>query len=215
MDCCKSRQCIGIEEVFDTKTAEDDLKRYKKKGPSKMTRLLLDQLRKHELKGASLMDVGGGVGIIQHELIGAEIGRVINVDASTAYSQFARREAEQRGYVDRAEYHIGDFVQIAPGLDPVDIVTLDRVICCYDDMTRLVVSSVNKAKWFFGVIYPIDRSLYRAAFGFANALLKLFKKNFNVFVHRNGAVEALIEADGFRRIYYKRGLFWQVALYEK
>jgi magnesium-protoporphyrin O-methyltransferase len=215
MNCCKSNQCLGIEEVFDTGMAESDLKRYTKKGPSKATRRLLEALRKYELRGESLMDIGGGIGIIQHELVQDEIKSVVNVDASPAYSEFAKREAVRRGYDDRAQYLVGDFVDLASDLEPADIVTLDRVICCYDDMEALVSASVKKSKRLLGVIYPIDRFIFRFVFAAVNFIQNLFNRNYNMFAHRNEEVEALIAAGGFNRKYYHRGFLWQVAVYEK
>ena len=41
MGCC---QCQGIETMFDKKTAERELKRYQKKGPTKTTGMLLDAI---------------------------------------------------------------------------------------------------------------------------------------------------------------------------
>lgn len=215
MNCCKSSQCLGIEEVFDDRMAESDLKRYRRKGPSKMTRRMLDALRRYELKGASLLDIGGGVGIIQHELAGEQLSAVINVDASPAYSQYAQREAQKRGYAGIAEYHIGNFVDIAPTLSQADVVTLDRVICCYDDMPGLLTSSLSRTKHLLGVIYPIDRWIFRAVFSAVNWIQNLLKRNYNMFAHRNAAVEALIAQGGFIRKYYHRGFLWQVAVYEK
>ena len=215
MNCCKSSQCIGIEEVFDDRMAESDLKRYERRGPSKMTRRMLDALRSYSLKGGSLLDIGGGVGIIQHELVREDLAAIVNVDASPAYSHYARKEAERRGYAGLAEYHVGNFVDIAPTLSQADIVTLDRVICCYDDMTGLVNASMSRSKRLLGVIYPIDRWIFRVIFSTVNWVQKLLKRNYNMFAHRNADVESLIEKGGFKRKYYHRGFLWQVAVYEK
>jgi len=215
MNCCKSNQCIGIEQTFDTKTAESDLAEYLENGPSPQTRELLKAVRGFGIQGAVLMDVGGGVGIIQHEAAGLEAARIINVDASPSYSLVARREAERRGYHELAEYHVGDFVRIAQELDTADIVTLDRVICCYDDMPALVQAAAGRAGRVLAVVYPIDRWVIRLGVGIANAVQTLLRRPFHIFAHSNAAVEAIIEKAGFQRRYYRRGFFWQVAVYEK
>ena len=39
---------------------------------------------------------------------------------------------------DRVRYEVGDFVALAPDVEPADVVALDRVVCCYPDMAALV-----------------------------------------------------------------------------
>ncbi|MEK6221278.1 MAG: SAM-dependent methyltransferase, partial [Chloroflexota bacterium] len=66
MSCCG--QCQGIEDVYNDKTAKRDLKRYHKKGPNKTTEIVLKVLAKLGVQDLSLIDIGGGVGVIQQEL---------------------------------------------------------------------------------------------------------------------------------------------------
>ena len=135
MDCC---QCQGIETTFNKKYALKDLNKYREKGPSKTTNSLINFLKTEGVEGKSLLDIGGGVGTIQHELLKLGVTRVINVEASTAYHEVAKEEAEQQGQIDKIQFHKGNFIDLAENIPPVDIVTLDRVICCYPDMEKLV-----------------------------------------------------------------------------
>ena len=153
MDCC---QCQGIERFFDKKVAAKDLKRYRKKGPTGTTRALIEALKAEGLEGLTLIDIGGGIGVIQHELMDAGVATATNVDASSACVETAREKAQRRGYVDRVTYHHGNFVEMASELAPADIVTLDKVICCYHDMDGLVGASSELAGKLYGVIYPRD-----------------------------------------------------------
>lgn len=104
----------------------------------------------------SLLDIGGGIGVIQHELRAAGVTGITGVDASRAYLAMAREEAERRGYAGDARYVYGDFVALADGIAPADIVTLDRVVCCYPDMAALMDSAAAKAGRFLGLVYPRD-----------------------------------------------------------
>ena len=81
MKCC---QCPGIEAYFDQKEAAKDLKRYRKKGPDKTTGMLIDALKAEGIKGMMLLDIGEGVGTIQHELLNVGASSCINVEASKA-----------------------------------------------------------------------------------------------------------------------------------
>jgi magnesium-protoporphyrin O-methyltransferase len=43
------------------------------------------------------LDIGGGVGIIQHELLPAGVTTAVHIDAATAYLDAAKEEAKRRG----------------------------------------------------------------------------------------------------------------------
>ncbi len=215
MDCCKSPQCQGIEEVFDDALAQDELKDYRERGPSKQTRTLLDAIRAAKLGEFSLMDVGGGVGAIQHDLAEAGALRITNVDASPAYSQAARQEAERCGYAERAAYRVGDFVQLSTELEPADVVTLDRVICCYNDMPALVGAASRRARKIIGVVYPRDAWYVKLGMGLINFTQRVMRHPFRVFVHPSAAVDALIRESGFHPQFHQKGFVWQVVVYGK
>jgi magnesium-protoporphyrin O-methyltransferase len=95
------------------------------------TRLLVEALRTQGIEGLMLLDVGGGVGAVIYALLQSRASVATDVDASAAYLATARDEAERQGLAERIAFHHGDFVVLAPTLPTADIVTLDRVICCY------------------------------------------------------------------------------------
>ncbi|MFQ5577055.1 MAG: hypothetical protein ACE5G8_08720 [Anaerolineae bacterium] len=210
MNCC---QCQGIETCFNQTTAARDLKRYRQKGPAKTTRFLLDALKTLGVQGLTLLDVGGGVGAIQHQLLPAGVTRAAHVDAASAYLHASQEEAARLGHADRVAYHYGNFVDLAPTLSPADIVTLDRVICCYHDMPALVSGSVGLARRYYALVYPRDTWWLKAGFAAGNRLLSLRGNPFRVFAHPTRAVEAIIAGHGFTRRMYRQFLFWQVAIY--
>jgi len=162
MDCC---QCQGIEAKFNQKTAAEQLRRYRENGPAKTTLMLTNALKDEGVDGMTLLDIGGGIGAIQHELLEAGAKTATSVEASTAYIEAAKEEAERQGQAGRMAYHCGDFVDLAPSIAPADIVTLDRVICCYHDMQKLVGQSSARAQRFYGVVsagYLVDEDWHRA-----------------------------------------------------
>jgi magnesium-protoporphyrin O-methyltransferase len=214
MNCCKSDQCRGIEEIFDDSMAAGDLAQYHRAGPSKPTSQLLDAIRSTGAGAETLLDIGGGVGAIQHELAPG-LAAITNVDASPAYSRAAHREAATRGYADRAAYYVGDFVELADRIDGADIVTLDRVLCCYDDMPGLVDAAVRKTGRILGLVYPVDRFGFRIAVAIVNGFQRITRKPFRIFLHDPRAVDARIRAAGFRQETHHKGFFWQVAVYAK
>src|SRR3990172_2707418 len=138
-------QCFGIEQEFDGRTARREQAGYRRKGAPKTTRLLIDGLLQAGVEGRTVLDIGGGVGALQHALLDAGASRAQSVDASSAYLEVARQEAGRLGLADRILAVQGDFVQLADSIGEADIVTLDRVICCYDNMRGLVNESARRA----------------------------------------------------------------------
>jgi 2-polyprenyl-3-methyl-5-hydroxy-6-metoxy-1,4-benzoquinol methylase len=208
-------QCQGIDEIFSQQYVEKELSRYRSKGPEKTTRMLAEAIKKEGVEGLSLLDIGGGVGAIQHELIEAGVDRVTGVEASTAYLTAARAESERRGQTDQVSYHFGDFIDLASDIEPADIVTLDRVICCYDDMEKLVSLSAKRARRLYGLVFPRDTWWMKVGLGLGNLFLRLRRSAYRAFVHPTEEVEVLLESMGFKRKSYRRTLIWQVIVYTR
>jgi magnesium-protoporphyrin O-methyltransferase len=124
-------QCDGIEGCFDTQCVANERARFRKRGMATSTRLLVEALRTQGIEGLMLLDVGGGVGAVIYALLQSRASVATDVDASAAYLATARDEAERQGLAERIAFHHGDFVVLAPTLPTADIVTIDRVICCY------------------------------------------------------------------------------------
>ena len=208
-------QCEGIEAFFDRREAERELRSYREKGPSSITKVLLDAIRAEGVDGASLLDVGGGVGAIQHELLAAGVSGAVSVDSSSAYHAVAREEAERRGLADRVQQRFGNFVDLAPQIEQADIVTLDKVICCYHDVEQLVRLSSAKARRMYAVVYPRYNLLLRALPKLASVFFRLRRTPFRVFIHPTAVVEALVESNGLRRTFHRKSGFWQVAVFTR
>lgn len=209
------RACCGIEALFNKKTAARELRQYRKKGPLKSTRSLIEALGSEGVIGMTLLDIGGGIGAIQHQLLSSGVNSATNVDASTAYLEAAKEEAERQGLAGRVTYHHGDFVVLAPTIAPADIVTLDRVICCYPNMEALVQHSAARARRLYGVVLPRDTWWVKVGFAVMNSWMWASRNPFRGFVHPTSFVEAEIHKNGFVRRFYEKTLIWQVAVYSR
>jgi magnesium-protoporphyrin O-methyltransferase len=212
MDCC---QCAGIESQFDRRAAERRLRSYRSGGPPRSTRILLDALVAEGVVDMKLLDIGGGIGIIQHELLKHGAARATNVDASQAYLEAARAEATRQGYADRTTFHHGNFVSLADEIATADIVTLDRVICCYHDMPALVGRSSAKATRLYGLVYPRDTWWVRAGVKAENAVLWLERTPFRVFAHRSTEVDAVVRRNGLEQRFKRNAGLWQIVVYAR
>jgi len=210
MDCC---QIQGLEEVFSQPLVDKELKRYRSKGPIKTTRLLIEAIEAEDVAGKTLLDIGGGVGAIQHALLRDGLQHATDVDASAAYLVATRSEAQRRGLADCITYQHGNFVDLAEDIPPADIVTLDRVICCYNDMERLVSLSAARAKLRYGLVYPRNTWWLKAAMKIGNFFLRLQNSQYRMFLHPNAAVEAILERNGLKKSFSGHTLIWQVVVY--
>jgi len=191
------------------------LARYRKDGVAGTTRELIDAVAEGGVEGMTLLDIGGGLGGIQHALIDCGAVEAIHVDASSAYMRAAQEEADERNLADNINFQKGDFVDIAEGIPSADIVTLDRVVCCYDDMEALVKLSAEKARRRYGLVFPRDLWLFRMFAPLANLVLRLRGSSFRMFLHSTERVEWIIQSRGLTpRIHKKKG-FWQILVYDR
>ena len=212
VSCC---QCEGIATQFGARTARRELRRFRRRGPIETTKLLIGGLREAGVDGASLLDIGGGVGAIHHMLIDAGAREAMHVDVSRDYIDAARAEANRRGHADRVRFIEGDFVQLAPELPAADVVTLDRVICCYPDMKSLVAAAAAHARRVLGAVYPRDRWWVRLGVRSINLVMRVRGSAFRVFVHQPAAIDAVLRQHGLERRTRRSSGLWEVVTYSR
>lgn len=212
MSCCS---CEGYQSQFGQKHADKDLLRYRKKGPDRTTRLLLDQLTAAGVRGASLLDIGGGIGVIHHELLEAGADSVVHVDATAANVDSAAAEAARLGHTDRVRFMQGDFVSLAPEIRAADVVTLDRVICCYPEMEQLVSQSAARAQRLWGAVFPRERIVFRIFVRVENAFRRLTGNDFRTFIHPIAAIDATVRREGLELRSMKETFGWRAAVYSR
>jgi SAM-dependent methyltransferase len=200
---------------FDKRRALRDLRDYRRHGPAATTRALIDALRRGGVEHSTLLDIGGGVGAIQFELLAAGARDATSVDASLDYLAAAREEAARRGVTSLIRFEQGDFVDLAPQIPAADVVTLDRVVCCYAQMEPLVRLSAERCRRLFGLVYPRDLWLERAVVRVQNVIRRLWGNPFRSYVHSVAAMDALIRSLGFELRQKMRTFVWEVAVYQK
>lgn len=212
MDACG---CVDFASIFDRRTAERDRDRYRRNGPDQSTRILLDMIGPYGVSGATVLDVGGGIGVIDHELLKAGAARAVLVDASAAYLDIARQEAQRVGLTDRMGFVSGDLVARAEEIEPADIVTLDRVVCCYSNVKALVAASASRARTVYGLVLPRDWWLIRAGVRLVNLGMRIRRSPYRSYAHANPGIDALVAAAGFRPSSESGTFFWRVVVYDR
>jgi 2-polyprenyl-3-methyl-5-hydroxy-6-metoxy-1,4-benzoquinol methylase len=207
--------CCSYDRQFNARHAEDDLRDYRRNGPTGLTKALVKALSAGGIEGRSVLEIGGGVGAVHHELLRAGADAAVDVDASRAYVSAAREESERQGHAERVDYRVGDFVALADVIEPADVVALDRVLCCYSDMSSLVARSAALAKSRYGLVYPRYNWFGRAAIVLVNLGKRLSRSPFRTYLHRTTDVDAILAEHGLVRILHRTTLIWQLAVYER
>ncbi len=210
-DCCN----VDYDEHFNADEARRDILDYRANGAQGSTRRLLDGLIAQGVEAATLLDIGGGVGVVQLELLKAGAASSVDVDASGPFIDVARTEAVERGFGEQTSYRHGDFVALAGEVEAADVVTLDRVICCYPDVIGLVSRSAEHARRLYGLVYPIDRWQTRVVATVLNFITRLSGNEYRMHIHRTALVERLVRQAGLEPSYHHRGWVWQTVIYRR
>ena len=200
--------------MFGKKQARRDARRFRRKGLDATARRLVDSLARRGLDGATVLEVGGGVGGVEIELLRAGAARVTNVELSPGYEDEARALLAEAGFESRVERRLGDFVDAAESLEPADVVVLHRVVCCYPDEVALVGAATGRALRLVALSFPRDTVLIRTGARAMNVVLRrLF--GFQMYVRPAHAVLAPAEARDFHVVAEHIGFFWRYAILER
>ena len=167
------------------------------------------------LEGATVLEIGGGVGEIQIELLKAGAARTTHLELSPAYDGEARRLAEEHGVAGRVERRLHDIAAEPDLVARADVVVLHRVVCCYPDYERLLGAAADHAGRVLVFSYPARSVLTRVFMTVANSIQALLRRDFRSFTHPPEAMLAVLDRRGLRRTYEHRGRIWQIAGLER
>lgn len=207
--------CEITDKAFSEAEARAELRNYRRRGPLKQTKLILEAIRSLGLKNAALLDIGGGIGAIHHELLRDVVRDATHVDASSAYLKEAKQEASHRGHSERVNFIHADFTDIADQLPEVDIVTLDRVVCCYPDFRRLLKAAAEHSQRALAFTYPRETWYMRFGLRVINFFQGLRRDPFRVFLHPVAEMDELLKREGLKRVLLRRLFVWEMALYQR
>jgi len=144
-----------------------------------------------------VLEIGGGVGELDIELLQAGAARAQNLELSPAYEQQARKLAEQAGVQGRLDWRIHDLAQDPGAVAPADLVVLHRVVCCYPDYERLLGAAADHARRALVFSYPPRNLLSRAFYVVFNLVMRLTGSGFRGFAHPPGAMLGCWRTAGF------------------
>ena len=207
--------CEVTDHAFTEAEAKAEVKNYRRRGPASQTKLILEAIRSLGLKDAALLDIGGGIGVIHHELLGNIAREATHVDASSAYLKIATEESKRRGHGEKVKFIHADFTDVAPDLPQVDVVTLDRVVCCYPDFRRLLRAAAEKSSKAIALTYPRETWYMRIGMAVVNFFQRLRNDPFRAFLHPIHEMESLLNNEGLKKVSVRRLFVWEMALYQR
>jgi len=210
--CCNPR---GYDEFFSPRLARRTAKRYRKRGLDKTAQRMVAFLHERGIEGATVLEIGGGIGEIQIELLKRGATRAVNLELSSAYEDEAATLVREAGLEGRAQRYIRDIAAERDGVEPADVVVLHRVVCCYPDYERLLEAAAGHARRLVVFSYPPRNIISRLAVAGQNAIFRVLRKEFRAFVHPPSAMLGVLSDRGLRVTFEHHGLIWQVAGLER
>jgi magnesium-protoporphyrin O-methyltransferase len=210
--CCDFRDAAGRQ--FTAEKAAKELQAYRNGRLGPTTRLIRDGVVASELNQGSLLDIGGGVGALTFELLGRGMTKAVVADASAAYVAAAREEASRRGRTASTTVIHGDLLDVAERLPAADLVTLDRVVCCFPGYEPLLGEAARHAVRGLALSYTRDRWFVRAGMWWENAR-RANTSGFRTFVHPPDLIRKAIERAGFRLSWRRTTLMWAIDVFQR
>jgi phospholipid N-methyltransferase len=201
--------------MFKPKEARRRLKRYRKKGLDKIERAMLDSIPTDAVKGARVLEIGGGIGTIQAELLqaGANSGEIIEL--LSTYEPYARELAREKRVDDRSTFRVVDVLDHPETVSHGDIVVLDRVVCCSPDGVQLVGTAARLADRMLLVVHPSDRWFIRAGGSLMNFVFGILGWSFRIFLHPKDALYAAAESEGLVVSDTGRVIAWEFVTFRR
>ena len=196
--------------MFDPRFAKRMAARYRKRGLDKTSRRMVELLSPDGVQDATVLEIGGGVGEIQLELLRGGAASATNLELSPAYDAEAARLIAEAGLADRVQRRLVDIAADPTSVEPADIVVLHRVVCCPDYATLLgVAADHTRGQLVFS--YPPRNPISQALVAGQNLAFRLARRDFRTFVHPPAAMLTVLAEHGLRPIAAYRGPVWQVA----
>jgi magnesium-protoporphyrin O-methyltransferase len=175
---------------------------------------MVDQLAEHGVGGARVLEVGGGVGAIDIELLKAGALEATVVELSEEYDGEADRLLAENHLHGRIDRRHGDFVELSESVDPADVVVMHRVVCCYPDPEVLVGAAAEHARRLLALSFPREDWWVRAGWYVVDVWFRLVYR-FESYVHSHRTILGAARRAGFTPVHEQSGPLWHVAVLER
>jgi hypothetical protein len=209
VNCCsRSEPC---EQLFKPRLAQRSLDQYRKKGHGELEQRMVAAASEDRLEGARVLEIGGGIGTIQTELLeaGAERGEVVELVA--AWEPYARELAREKGLEGRTGFRIADVLDDAESVERAEVVVMNRVVCCSPDGVQLTGVAARLATRTLVLSFPRDIFWLRVGVRLLNAGMRLARRSFRGFVHPRDALLGAARSEGLGLVETGQSGVWEFA----
>lgn len=172
-------------------------------------------LAERGVQGATVLEIGGGIGDIQLELLRRGASRTTNLELVDAYDAAAEELARAAGVSERVTRRRLDLAATPETVDPHDIVVLHRVVCCYPDYQRLLGAAADRAKRLLVFSHPPRNAVSRAFSAGQYLGCRLVGRSFRTYTHPPAAMVAVVEGRGMQVCHSRGGRIWQIVALER
>lgn len=176
-----------------------------------MSRRIIDFAVAAGVEGTTVLEVGGGIGDIQLELLRRGASHATNLELSGEYEPDAARLLRAAGLDGRVTRMQGVDVAVdRRAVAGADIVVLNRVVCCYPDYDGLLSAAAALARRAVVFSHPPRTLLTRAFARLENAEMRLTRRAFRGYLHPPQAMTGVLVREGFTVAYRGRAGLWSV-----
>lgn len=209
-NCCAR----GYERAFGARTARRDARRFRRKGLDSTAQRMVNEVAARGVEGADVLEIGGGVGAIELELLRRGAARATNVELSHGYDEEGEKLVAEAGLEGRIDRRYGDFVEDEAVTGPADVVVMHRVVCCYPDPEALVGAAAGHARRVLALTFPRSTWWTRLGTRVANVFFRLICQ-FESYVHPPETILGAARSHGLAPVYEHSGRIWRLAVFER
>ena len=204
-----------IGQEFDGDACEF-CERYKNRGLSRSSKLLLRFILDNNVRDRSVLDLGCGAGGLSFELLKEGASNAVGFDLSPKMIGVANELAQANGFESRAKFRLGNGATCE--LPRSDIVVMDKVLCCYSEWRPLLKNAMEASRVMVGFAVPRDEGITKIPFRLALKVVNYFKKRSGgvlFYLHPLGTIDKTLRESGFDRRKKQGSRFWLVFLYSR
>ncbi len=198
------------QSVFSGRFARRQSRRYQRRGLTPAAQGIVGFATSQGITGATVLEIGGGVGHLQVELLRRGASHVTNLEISENYEVEAARLLDKAGMTNRVTRRFLDIAQASDEVEPADVVVLHRVVCCYPDYARLLKAAAGHARKTLVYSHPAANGINRVQFGAENIYRWLTRSDFRTFIHPPEGMVHAAESAGLAVTYRHHAWDWDV-----
>src|SRR5712692_11048869 len=204
-----------ISREFDG-DACDFCERYKNKGLSRSSRLLLKFILDGNAQDKAVLDLVCGADGLYIELLKNGAQNAVGFDLSPRMIDAASELARANGFESRAKFQEGNAATTE--LPRSDIVLMDKVLCCYSEWRPLLKNAMGASNLMVGFTVPRDEGITKLPFRLALKFANYFQRRRGgvlFYLHPLGTIDKSLQDAGFKRRRKHGSRFWLVFLYSR